>query len=163
MQDEKDYWKTLSDAQLDAHNTEAFIDYYELENNDAIRNTIIGLYFSFTTLSTVGFGDYTPRSNVERAIGSFILISGVAMFSFLMGNFIEILGTWDDLKADFDDGDTLARFFGTLRHFNEDDDIEFTIKRDIEAFFDYYWSNNTNQAFSEEQDIYLFNKLPIAV
>ena len=69
------------------------------------------------------------------------------MFSFLMGNFIEILGTWEDLKADFDDGETLAKFFGTMRHFNDDKDINLRLKKDIENLFDYYWSNNTNQAF----------------
>jgi hypothetical protein len=84
----------MNDEELAAHNTETFMSYYELEDNNSIRNTIIGLYFGFTTLSTVGFGDYAPRSNVERGIGAFILISGVAMFSFLMGNFIDILGTY---------------------------------------------------------------------
>jgi hypothetical protein len=72
------------------------------------------VYFAFTTLSTVGFGDLTPRSDIERAMGSFILISGVAMFSFLMGNFIQILGSYTTLNADLDDGDTLSEFFGML-------------------------------------------------
>lgn len=58
--------KSLGDEALKAHNTESFLTYYELEDNDARRNTIVGLYFAFTTLSTVGFGDYAPRSNVER-------------------------------------------------------------------------------------------------
>ena len=118
LQNEREYHNGLDHDEFLAHNTEIFIDFYQLEDNTPKENTIIGLYYAFTTLSTVGFGDYAPRSNVERAIGSFILISGVAMFSFLMGNFIEILGTWEDLKADFDDGETLAKFFGTVRHFN---------------------------------------------
>jgi hypothetical protein len=75
-------------------NPERFLDKYELEGLSAKRLSIIGLYFAFTTLSTVGFGDYTPRSNTERSIGAFILISGVAMFSYLMGNLIEILGSY---------------------------------------------------------------------
>ena len=130
--------------QLESHNIEAFITYYELENNTPSRNTLIGLYYGFTTLSTVGFGDFAPRSDVERAIGSFILISGVAMFSFLMGNFIDILGTYQDLNADFDDGDTLSKFFGTMKHFNDGDEINTQLKKDIENFFDYYWSNSTS-------------------
>ena len=42
-------------------------------------------------MSTVGFGDYHPRSNVERAVGAAILFIGVAVFSYIMGNFSEIL------------------------------------------------------------------------
>ena len=52
---------------------------------------VLLIYFAFTSLSTVGFGDYAPRSNFERLVGSFILLSGVAIFSYIMGNFIEIL------------------------------------------------------------------------
>jgi hypothetical protein len=129
---------------LEAHNTEAFISYYELKDDTAQRKLIVGLYFGFTTLSTVGFGDYAPRSNVERAIGAFILISGVAMFSYLMGNFIDILGTYNDLNADLDDGDNLSKFFGTMKHFNDGDDINLSLKMEIENFFQYYWSNSTS-------------------
>ena len=45
----------------------------------------------FTTLSTVGFGDYNPKSEVERVIMTFILLIGVACFSWIMGQFIQIL------------------------------------------------------------------------
>jgi hypothetical protein len=42
-------------------------------------------YFAFTSLATVGFGDYVPKSDFERIIISFVLLSGVACFSFIMG------------------------------------------------------------------------------
>ena len=48
-------------------------------------------YFALTTLSTIGFGDMSPVSVQERGIGAFILLIGVAVFSFIMGEFIEIL------------------------------------------------------------------------
>jgi len=46
---------------------------------------VILMYFSFTSLTTVGFGDYNPRSNVERLFISFGLLFGVAIFSYIMG------------------------------------------------------------------------------
>ena len=46
---------------------------------------IVAIYFAFTTLSTVGFGDYHPRSMAERIIGAIILFFGVAIFSIFMG------------------------------------------------------------------------------
>ena len=52
----------------------------------------MAIYFSFTSLSTVGFGDYNPKSDVERVLCSFILMFGVSIFSYIMGIFIEILG-----------------------------------------------------------------------
>jgi hypothetical protein len=48
-------------------------------------------YFSFTTFSTVGFGDYHPKSDFERIICTFALLFGVAIFSYVMGNFTDML------------------------------------------------------------------------
>ena len=48
----------------------------------------------------MGFGDYAPRSNIERASGAFVLLTGVAMFSYLMGNFIEILEAYQNLNKE---------------------------------------------------------------
>jgi hypothetical protein len=53
---------------------------------------LISLYFAFTSLSTVGFGDYAPRGNIERFFGAFMLLFGVAIFSYIMGNFIDMIG-----------------------------------------------------------------------
>ena len=47
--------------------------------------------FALTTLSTVGYGDYVPISNFERVVAAIIMLCGVAFFSYIMSNFIEIL------------------------------------------------------------------------
>ena len=52
---------------------------------------IILIYYSFTTLSTIGFGDYHPVSDEERIIIVCGLMSGVIIFSYFMGVFINIL------------------------------------------------------------------------
>lgn len=146
--------------ELEKMNTEYFLDYYELTDNGAFRNSIVGLYFGFTTLSTVGFGDYAPRSNIERASGAFVLLSGVAIFSYLMGNFIDILGTYQDLNKDLDDGDTLAKFFGMMKHFNDGVLIDYRLKKKIEDHFDFMWNNDKNQAMKTEDDIKNYEQLP---
>ena len=53
--------------------------------------TIAVTYFSVTSLSTVGLGDLHPRSNVERFLMAFFLLFGVSVFSYIMGNFIELI------------------------------------------------------------------------
>ena len=81
--------------------------------------SILLTYYAFTSLSTVGFGDYAPISNIERIFCSFILLFGVAIFSYIMGNFIEILTSFQILIAELDEGDNLSRFFGILKKFND--------------------------------------------
>lgn len=60
-------------------------------NESGIDRLMKVWYFALTTLSTIGFGDMSPVSLQERLIGAFILLIGVAVFSFIMGEFIEIL------------------------------------------------------------------------
>jgi hypothetical protein len=72
----------------DAAEDETFFSNFGIEGNSDIKNTIVMTYFFFTSLSTIGFGDYHPRSNFERYFGAYILLFGVAIFSYIMGNFI---------------------------------------------------------------------------
>lgn len=70
------------------HTTEpgayTFYNEYGLEDRDNIENLTIVVYFMFTTLSTVGFGDFNPKSEIERVLMTFILLIGVACFSWIM-------------------------------------------------------------------------------
>ena len=72
---------------------------------------LVAVYFSFTSLSTVGLGDYHPKSNPERACTAMLLLIGVAVFSYILGNFIEILQQLQKFNEELDDGDELTKFF----------------------------------------------------
>lgn len=56
---------------------------------------ITSCYFSITTLSTVGYGDLYPISNLEKVVGILVMLAGVGFFSFIMGSFIEIISTFN--------------------------------------------------------------------
>ena len=61
-----------------------FILHFGLHNKDAFNLVIISTYFSLTSLTTVGLGDYRPVNSLERFVCSFILLFGVSIFSFIM-------------------------------------------------------------------------------
>lgn len=82
------------------------------------------VYYAFTSLSTVGFGDYNPRSDAERLFIAMVLLFGVLTFSYVMGNFIEIMDSIQKQGATFDDGDNLSKFFGLLHNFNQGNSIK---------------------------------------
>ena len=48
-------------------------------------------YFALTTLSTIGFGDFYPTSDGERILGSFVILFGVALFSIIIGEFLDMI------------------------------------------------------------------------
>lgn len=111
---------------------ETYIFYNGLQDKTPYENTLIVTYFAFTSLSTVGFGDYNPRSDMERFFCAFILLFGVAIFSYIMGNFIAILDQFKDFNKELDEGDDLAKFFGILKKFNGDKPFDLKLKRHME-------------------------------
>jgi hypothetical protein len=52
---------------------------------------VFSVYFILTTLSTVGYGDFYPVSNLEKIVGSFVMFCGVTFFSVVMNEFIDII------------------------------------------------------------------------
>lgn len=140
-----------------------FISRFMSEHTTAYQRAIQMTYFAFTSLSTVGFGDMFPQNNSERLLTAFILLFGVAIFSYVMGNFIEILETFKSVNQDFDDGDHLSKFFGLIKQFNKGQNIDYTLQFQIEDFFDYRWVNDRNQAISTQDDIDLISQLPLEI
>jgi len=69
---------------------DSFIHYFGFTDKTANLTTLTIIYYGLTSLSTVGLGDLHPRSNAERLLVAFLLIGGVAIFSYIMGNFIEL-------------------------------------------------------------------------
>ena len=60
-------------------------------------------YWAMTTLASVGYGDLHPISNSERLIGSLIFLVGTVAFSFIMGNFIDMLVEFKTVPAENED------------------------------------------------------------
>ena len=134
-------------------NDDYFFSYFGVRDKTNMENTIMLTYFSFTSLSTVGFGDLHPRSNAERIFCAFILLFGVAIFSYMMGIFIGILDIYKVLDDDLDDGDNLSKFFGLMKKYNGNHDINLDLKHKIEKFFDYKWAYDRNQSIDDEEEI----------
>jgi hypothetical protein len=48
-----------------------------------------------TTISTVGYGDFTPKTSEERIIVSFLMLLGVCSFTYIVGALSSILTASD--------------------------------------------------------------------
>ena len=109
-------------------------------------------YFSFTTLSTVGFGDFNPRSNLERLYMAFGMLLGVAIFSSILGNFIEMLDVVKDFQKDIEYGNNLLCFFGLFKRLNKGEELPLGLRHQVEAYFAYRWEHWKNLAIYPTED-----------
>ena len=125
-----------------------------------IEKLIICVYFIFTTLTTVGFGDFVARSEVERVACTIILLVGVATFSYIMGQFINILLSFQNTIADNEDSENLSKWLGLLAHFNNNRPLPKELTKRYETYFTYYWANDKNYAVKSDLDKRFMTELP---
>lgn len=59
---------------------------------DNTGNTYLrSLYWCITTLATVGYGDITPRTDLETIYAVLVMVAGVGMFGYVIGNIAHII------------------------------------------------------------------------
>ena len=73
-------------------------DFNTLENSNTDLYAI-ALYWTVTTITTVGYGDISGTNNVERIFCSVIMIVGVIAFSFANGSLASIIQNYDQTNA----------------------------------------------------------------
>jgi hypothetical protein len=110
-----------------------------LEEDMIHLRVIKSAYFALNTLSTVGYGDFSPMNNFERGLSLPIMLGGVAFFSYIMGNFIEIISNYDKKMGVTDRSGDLNDWIHVLQRFNN---VPKSLIKQIEANFSYYWAND---------------------
>jgi len=69
------------------------------EGNDVDTNMtkyIVTLYWVFTTMTTVGYGDITPSNDLERAYAVVVMIFGATVFGYIIGSIAELSSGRED-------------------------------------------------------------------
>ncbi len=139
--------------ELDVENSNTFntnFDLYSYHSNG--HRLIICCYFALTMLSTVGYGDYYPISNLEMISAVVIMLGGVAFFSFIMGNFIEIIANYDKKMGNPDKMPSLNVWLVSLERFNSGKPLRMGFVDDITKNQQYFWSQDrTDFLLQDEQ------------
>ena len=93
-------------------------DGWDIKDKSSFEQVIIATYFALTSLSTVGLGDFFPISDIERLLGSFVLLGGVLMMSYVLSSLRFMIKNIDKLNGEFEERDELENFFIMLEMFN---------------------------------------------
>lgn len=120
----EEVWNQLDTDSMSENEKNNWFKSAYLDGYSEYYQSVTLLYFAFTSLATVGLGDYTPKSNVERLIIAATLLAGVLVFSYIIGDLKEVLDTNNKLHSFEDDNLNLHKFFGVLKKFNNNQQIE---------------------------------------
>lgn len=71
-------------SQLQAGTDETWYYEFNLDEGEIVDQLVTSLYFALTMLSTVGYGDFYPISDLEMLVAVVCMMIGVAVFSVVM-------------------------------------------------------------------------------
>ena len=154
-------WYFISNEVNSDSTSQTFAKTFGLVNESDARKLIVSCYFALTTLSTVGYGDYYPLSNIERIVAWVVMLLGVAFFSFIMGNFIEIITSYDQKMGIIDKGTDLHNWMTLLTRYTNNKPLPKSLINSIDGHFTYFWANDRLSSVSKD-DKYM-SALPISI
>lgn len=94
------------------------------------------LYWTITTLATVGYGDITPNNAAQMAYAIMTMMFGVGLFGYAIGNIAHMLANIDQVQAHYHSTlDRLATFMQYRR-------IPLELQQRIYEYYSFLWERH---------------------
>jgi len=102
-------------------------------SSEELEAYVTAFYMCVTTFATVGYGDYTPRSTVEKIAGSCFMISNIALGAYIIGSITLLVLKNDESSRKYRHSLQVLHQYGTMHHF--DDSLMTRLKRQLRLDF----------------------------
>jgi voltage-gated potassium channel len=93
------------------------------------------LYWCVTTLTTVGYGDVIPTTDAQKVYTMVVMVLGVGVYGYVIGNVATLLANIDLAKAHYIS--TMERLSTFMRYRN----IPLPLQRRVYDYYTYLWEN----------------------
>ena len=103
---------------------------------------LTSIYFTVTTITTVGYGDISGTNKTERIFCIFIMVAGVIAFSFASGSLASIIQNYDNQNA------KVTEKMSTLKKISEN----YFLPKDLQVRLKKAINSNLGHDFEELND-----------
>ncbi|TGL63653.1 cyclic nucleotide-gated ion channel [Leptospira sarikeiensis] len=113
---------------------------------------IRALYWTVTTIATVGYGDITPTTDIQKIYTIFVMMLGAGVYATVIGNIASILGNSDLAKA------AQLKRMAQVDSFLKARNVPADIRRRVRDYYMYI----IERGWGEDENL-LLNDLPLSL
>ena len=100
---------------------------------DNVTKYITSLYWVIETLTTVGYGETTPITNAQHIYAMIIMLAGVGVYGFIIGNVANLLSKRNPARNQFFNNLDQLKVFVNYRN------IPISLQKKISDYYTYIW------------------------
>lgn len=107
------------------------------------------LYWAITTLTTVGYGDITPTTEIEIIFTLMVMFLGISMYAYIIGNVSSLISNLDAAQARY------REKLDQIQTYMRENKIHPTLQQKIRDYYQYRWIENR-----DIRDYHILEELP---
>jgi CRP-like cAMP-binding protein len=107
---------------------------------------VASLYWAFSTLTTVGYGDISANTVSEQAFSMIMMLTGVSWYAYVVGSMSTIMGSFDRQNKQ------IREKMEGVNTFIRDAKLPGHLSKQVRAFFEYSLSKRANGLSSYDAD-----------
>jgi len=115
----------------------------EIQEEEHADQYIRSLYWTITTMTTVGYGDISPHRSVEYIFAMVVMFLGASMYAFIIGNVASLFSNFDAAKVQY--RNRMEAITQYLQYRKVPDDLNAKVNN----YYEYMW--NRRRGIDEKQ------------
>ncbi|CAH2085436.1 unnamed protein product [Euphydryas editha] len=115
-----------------------------MTSNKTKYHLLTAIYFSTTTLLSVGYGDFVPGDQFDMGFIAFLSLYGVLLSGYCVSEFSAVVTHWSRTKTAF------LEVIMTIDKFMKENNMHTAIKSRIMAFYELQWQYNSGVELTGE-------------